>query len=287
MPELRGPDGALTFFHDRRIQWWRNPRSGDGPGTGPTRNLASSQVCCVNFLLPLAVRPGVLEGLLKAIDPDVLEVVPVEYDGLASRVELEWVGWKGPLEGGRITRGANQTSADALIVARTTAGHRAYVLEWKYCEQYQRPEDKGEGPSGETRRQRYLERYSAVDSPFNGLAPLDEFLFEPFYQIMRLLLLARKLRQEGVTRTLQVDDVRVLVICPEANLEYRRVVKSTPLAKRFLALEALEEVIHATLKAPRDFAMVGQEGLVEALRRDPCAGDLDDWLEYHRVRYGW
>ncbi len=54
-PSIRGPDGARKFFADRSIKWWRSAQTGDTPKThGPTRNLASSQVACVNFLLPLA-----------------------------------------------------------------------------------------------------------------------------------------------------------------------------------------------------------------------------------------
>src|SRR5438309_2298199 len=55
IPSLRGESGALSFFRERGIKWWRNSRSGDtNDSDGPTRNLASSQVACVNFLLPLA-----------------------------------------------------------------------------------------------------------------------------------------------------------------------------------------------------------------------------------------
>ena len=42
------------------------------------------------------------------------------------------------LEGGT-TRGAQNTSVDAFLIAETITGRRrAYLLEWKYVEQYQR-----------------------------------------------------------------------------------------------------------------------------------------------------
>jgi hypothetical protein len=54
-PKLRGPEGASRFFSERHIQWWHSGQSGDETGrNGVTRNMASSQVACVNFLLPLA-----------------------------------------------------------------------------------------------------------------------------------------------------------------------------------------------------------------------------------------
>src|SRR5687768_3498789 len=71
-PSLRGPDGARRFFRDRNIRWWSSARSGDTSGARdlPTRNLASSQVCCVNFLLPLAQSESSLCALIQTIDED-------------------------------------------------------------------------------------------------------------------------------------------------------------------------------------------------------------------------
>lgn len=181
-PGLRGADGALAFFAERGIQWWTSARSGDrvrdGSYVGPTRNLASSQVSCVNFLLPLASIPGALLALLQKLDADVVEVETiVDGAGRSSPVEFEWVGRHEPLEGGRITRGANQTSVDALLVARTAAGRRAYLLEWKYCERYPNPTDKGAGRSGGTRKARYRHLYAAPESSFNGELSFEELLF--------------------------------------------------------------------------------------------------------------
>ena len=62
-PALRGEDraSASKFFKERRIKWWNSSPSGDcSNGKRPTRNMASSQIACVNFLLPLADIPGTL-----------------------------------------------------------------------------------------------------------------------------------------------------------------------------------------------------------------------------------
>ena len=57
-PGIRGNGGAVDFFSQRRIRWWKSARTGDDTaGPGPTRNMTSSQVACVNFLLPLAGIP--------------------------------------------------------------------------------------------------------------------------------------------------------------------------------------------------------------------------------------
>ena len=289
VPDLRGPDGALSFFRARRIKWWRNARSGDGRGGGPTRNLASSQVACVNFLLPLARRPAALLTLMQRIDPEVIDLISLPDPGGAepSPVEFEWVGWDAPIEGGRLSRGAMQTSADAVVVGRTAGGLRAFVFEWKYCEEYLRPEDKGEGSSGDTRRRRYTARYAAVDSAFRGDVPLDEYLFEPFYQLLRLRLLADEIRRSGFAPGMPVRDARVVVVCPAANEDYRLAVASTPLARRFPALPTVERIMQATLHDPRDLVIVDSEMLVQALRASPVAPDIGGWLDYHALRYGW
>lgn len=75
---FRDENGAVRFFRDRSIKWWRNASSGDAQGeTGPTRNMASSQIACVNLLLPLVDIRDALTAFLRTIDGDVSEVVTV------------------------------------------------------------------------------------------------------------------------------------------------------------------------------------------------------------------
>jgi hypothetical protein len=291
-PSLRGAGGAIDFFRDRRIKWWTSARSGDRPMgpeyEGPTRNLASSQVACVNFLLPLAAVPDGLTTFLRAIDEDVLGVVTItDREGKTSPVEFEWVGWSEPLEGGAITRGANQTSVDALVIGRIAAGNRAYLFEWKYCEEYRHPEDKGLGSKGETRRRRYQDLFKRSDSSFNNAAPFGEFLFEPFYQIMRLHLLADRMLREGVGPDLPICDARVVVVCPDANQQYRETVRTTPLSRRFPTLTTVEDAVRATLKVPRSFSVVAPEIVLRTMRASQVSPSLAAWTEYHRQRYGW
>lgn len=291
-PEAGFPELAQRFFHEREIRWWKSSHCGDRRdahcSTLPTRNLASSQVCCVNFLLPLASIPDALLVVLRCVDSDVQSIVTVtDGRGRTSTVEFEWVGWQASLEGGVLVRGALQTSVDALVVARTSTGRRAYLLEWKYSEAYRSPSDKGTETGGRTRSERYKERFENVRSSFNGTAPFDSFMFEPFYQIMRLHLLADSIVQNGVTPELQVDEASVVVVCPEANMAYRELVSRTPLARRFPGMATIQEVMRAVLKRPERFAMLSQEQIVAQLRSARLAPELEPWLEYHRHRYGW
>jgi hypothetical protein len=291
-PSLKSDGSALAFFAERKIPWWKSSRSGDrlakAAYAGPSRNLASSQVSCVNFFLPLASIPGALLALLQEIDTDVVAVETiVDVQGHSAPVEFEWVGWREPLEGGPITRGANQTSIDALLVARTTTGRRAYLIEWKYCEEYLHPENKGDGPSGDTRKARYRHLYAAPTSSFNAELPFEELLYDPFYQLMRIFLVGDRMLVEGVTETLRVDDLRVLVVCPNANEDYRRVVSTTPLGRRWPNGSTVQEAMRAGLKQPHRLEVVAQEDLVARLRGGPLSGELKAWLDYHALRYGW
>ena len=292
-PGIRGEDGAIDFFSQRDIKWWTSPASGDKTKADkPTRNMASSQVACVNFLLPLARIPGVLLSALRSLDDDVVDVVDISHNGHTSPVEFEWIGLGHSLEGSRI-RGSQNTSIDAFLVAETRQGkRRAYLLEWKYVERYLRgkPEFKGEGTKGDTRRLRYAERYRASFSSFNpATAPdLDDFLYEPFYQIMRQRLLADRMVRE---RELGIDEAKVVVVVPEQNWAYRavsdgRTTTSPLLAQRFPGLETVEAVMRAALKNPdAQFAMVAPRSLLDTVSQS-LSGETAEWAAYWRDRYG-
>ena len=290
-PGIRGE--AVDFFGQRDIKWWKNSRSGDDMASdGPTRNMASSQVACLNFLMPLAGIPGALSSVVHTIDDDALDVVDISHEGHTSSVEFEWIGLGHSLEGGRI-RGSQNTSIDAFLVAETKAGkRRAYLLEWKYVERYlrNRPVSKGDGSQGITRRLRYAERYSSSFSSFNpATAPdMDDFLYEPFYQLMRQRLLADRMVQE---HELGVDEATVVVVVPEQNWAYRTVsdgrAKTSPsLARRFSELETVEAVMRASLKRPgTQFNMVAPSSLLNALS-ESLPSETAEWAGYWRDRYG-
>ena len=254
--------------------------------TGPTRNMASSQIACVNFLLPLVEIEGALTAFLRAIDEDVREVVTIEHEGNRSPVEFEWIGASGPLEGDAApTRGANTTSVDAFMVAETARGRKAYLVEWKHVEEYPaRNNYLGAGSSGETRLRRYAARYSAESSSFNGVAPIDELLYEPFYQLMRQRLLADRMAME---RELDISEARVIAVVPEHNTAYRNRLTSPSLAQRFPELESVSDVFRATLKRPYEaYAIVCPSLLVDAIEGE-CGAAAADWTRYQRGRYGW
>ncbi len=287
IPTLRGAGGAVDFFRARKIKWWRSPRTGDVVGkgaNGPTRNLTSSQVCCVNVLLPLASIPGALETLLRAIDPEVMAVVPLRYHGLTSSVEFEWAGLGGPLEAGRpLTRGENVTSADVLIVAEVRNHRCAYLFEWKLGERYKPGKWLGDGDKGEERRRRYTPLSEARDSSLNGTVPLDDLLYEPHYQLLRLRLLGDQMVRRG---EFGVSEAKVVVVCPVENVAYRDSVTS-PGLRKLPELTTVEGVMRALLRDQGGFVMTSPANLVPALRQAPNDIRISQWLDYQNERYGW
>lgn len=291
---------ALALFRSRRVPWWRSGRSGDralpeGQDL-PTRNLASSQVACVNMLLPLAVagegkapEEDPLLTLLRLLDPAAEAVLPVpDPDGMEpSRVEFEWVGWDRPIEGGPKNRGALQTSADALLYGLRAGRPWAWIFEWKYVEEYLRPSDMGAGRSGQTRRRAYTPLYTRPDSAFRPDVPLDDFFWDPCYQLMRLRLLADRTTREGVAPHAPVAGATVVVVCPLANDDYRRPVTTTPLARRFPDEPSVEGLMRRTLRDPEGLCFGASEALVEGMRRSGLGGVVPAWVAWHAGRYGW
>ena len=252
--------------------------------------MASSQVACVNFLLPLAGIPGALLAAIRSIDEDVSGIVEIHHEGNTSPVEFEWIGLGGSLESAG-TRGSQATSIDAFLVAETKTGRRAYLLEWKYVEQYlvTRPDFKGKGRSGDTRRLRYGDRYRADFSSFNTdvVPELDEFLYEPFYQIMRQRLLADRMVQQ---REFDVDEAKVVLVVPEKNRDYRNVadgrkMTSPLLAIRFPQLGTVEAVMRSVLKNPdAQFDMISASTLADAVDGE-FLNEAAQWSQYWRERY--
>lgn len=285
-PPLRGNAGASQFLRDRRIKWWKSARSGDRPGgAGPTRNLASSQLACVNFMLPLAGSRTAIAAALSAIDEDIVGIVGINDPevGTKSLVEIEWIGLDHALEGpGQKTRGANTTSIDAFVVAETTSGLRAYLIEWKYVEEY-RGRYLGDGAAGATRLERYSAAYAA--SSFRpGRTPVTAWFYEPFYQIMRQRLLAdRMVRNEE----LGVREAKVVIVVPDANRAYRERITSPVLAAEFTNARTVEDVLRAALAQPEGaFACVSPNTMADAVRRY-CGNEIAEWSEYLQDRYGW
>lgn len=284
-PPLREEQGAVRFFQDRRIVWWHCKELGDSTDSLPTRNLKSSQVSCVNFLLPLATMAGALESLIRFIDADVESIVAIPDGRRTSTVEFEWIGSGCSLEPcTEPVRGSKVTSADALIVGATARCLRAYLFEWKLGECCLRDQDKAAGQRGDARKRIYRDLYCKPDSSFKQEFLLEAWLYDPYYQLMRLCLL----RDEMIRRNIyEVQEAKVVLVCPGENKDYLTSMTSPIMRKRLPNAKAITDVMQATLRQPETFVVLSQADLIAHVRDTVADPALGDWSNYHRERYGW
>jgi hypothetical protein len=251
--------------------------------------MTSSQVACVNLFLPLREERALLAAMLRSLDPEIVDVAPVPYTAPNGRqesslVELEWTGRKGTLEG-HGSRGSRATSADACVIGVTSSGaRRLFLFETKYTESYTTGAGwKGGGSEGENRRRCYSTKYASPDSCLSGAAPLDEVLYEPFYQIVRLGLLADAARADTA---MGLSETRVIVVCPDGNTAYRERITSPGLQRRFPDVATVEGVAKRLWRDPTGVGIVDPGKLVEAVSEIQGA-PMQHWSHYLQGRYAW
>ncbi|WP_036262406.1 hypothetical protein [Mesorhizobium sp. WSM2561] len=270
-PQIR--DVTARYFSDNAVAWHQHAAHG-----------LSSQACCLNFLMPLAMRPEMLARLVQqAVGGDLPEMLEVEKgpDGESWFVGFEWIGRRDYLNEwprtGSPKRGANVTSADAMLRFRQAGRIETLLVEWKYTESYGAPPE----PKREAER---LRRYQSIAfAPFGpvrsdaGLKFTDLF-WEPFYQLFRQQMLASRMQAEQEDGA---ERVRVLHIAPAAN---RRLTRVTSPAMRPLGDNAFK-VYRSLLVEPDDFISRSTEALFLPLILETPADDA--WANYLRGRYSF
>jgi len=266
-PSVR--DDVVNYFKMHGITWHQH-----------ANHALSSQVCCLNFLAPLAHDPDTLSGLVGAAlampAPEML-IVESGPSGSPWFVGFEWIGGDYLNEAGKSgsrTRGANATSADAVVKFRHEGRQETLLIEWKYTEKYGAPID----PAGNlTRVARYEKLAFEPEGPVNAhlCLALTDFFYEPFYQLIREQMLAcqmQKAREDGSER------VRLLHISPAANIALKAV--TAPALRRFGddALAAFSRM----LVRPEDFVACSTETLFRPLLAGSHGGV---WADYLLDRY--
>jgi hypothetical protein len=228
-PSIR--EQASAYFAGNQITWHIHASHG-----------LSSQVCCLNFLMPLATRPDALSrviGCALGIDPPQMLEVERGPGGESWFVGFEWIGERDYLNergaSSSRTRGANATSSDAIVRFRDAGRIETLLIEWKYTEIYGAPipnkvREGAARTANEVRADRYRDLIFAPKGPIRddlGLK-LEDYFWEPFYQLLRQQMLAfqmEKARESGAER------VRVLHISPAGNRRLHAVTSKA--LKRF------------------------------------------------------
>jgi hypothetical protein len=264
---------APDYFSSRSITWHTH-----------SNHALSSQVCCLNFLMPLAHRPDVLGRLVGAalgIEPPQMLAVEKDTDGRPWYIAFEWNAARRDYlnEAGKrpsLTRGSNSTSADAYVEFIADGRREALVIEWKYTESYGAPLSKD--PKS-TRKNRYGSIFTSPDGPVraNQGLTLEDFFYEPFYQLLRQQMLAFQLQRDPAFPAIRV---RVLHISPKANLALHAV--TSPRLKGRASDDAFE-VFKSLLVRPEDFVNCYTEELFGPLLAE--IGPGDPWRDYLVGRY--
>ena len=290
---------AIRYFLSRDIPW----HDGVCDARIPSNHLCCSQSCCINFLFHTSTRPELIKNVFGHFYPDLKEPlsIPMDLDGPAiddrpHYVAFEWFGShdflrEGERKGYARTRGANYTSADFAFRFRRTDGKIHLVLgEWKYTEFYN-SEDLGAIPARKDNYRRAFERPDGVFSKgikAYGSRLYDAMFYEPFYQLMRLQLLAQEMAHgadTGVGREMDADVVTVLHVCPTANQEFRNRVTSPALKSMFPNKNVFE--IWDELVPKGSFMSIATENLLDQIPRGASGRDSDAWVDYLKLRYGW
>jgi hypothetical protein len=274
-PEIRKT--ATDYFSKHHIKWH------DGQNGKPSNHLCDSQVCCVNFLFPFADKPVFLANVMRSVFPNIEKMLPVES---GKYVSFEWIGANNYLgerisKNGARTRGANFTSADAIVrFKRKDKKIQAVLIEWKYTESYGGNFIKI-ASSGTDRSEIYKPLFEIPDCPINKqlLPGFDALFYEPFYQFMRQQLLAHEMEK---AHELETDVVSVLHIAPAHNVDFRKITSPD---LQHLG-ESATGVWKKLVKEEGRFFSVSTENLFGNLFESQTP-EIDSWKEYISSRYRW
>jgi hypothetical protein len=277
-------DEAIAYFASRHIRW----HDGHGSKMLPSSHLCCSQSCCVNFLFPMQSNDRLLAAVFKAIYPEMRMPLPmaagdINAEGGLPYLSFEWIGLTDYLgetrrKPGRRTRGANYTSADFAFRFQRTDGQIQIVLgEWKYTEYYGH-EDKG---TNQTRLDNYAEAFRRLPGVFicKDQELYRGLFFEPFYQLMRLQLLAQEME---ANHEMGADIVTVLHVHPAANKEFTERVTSEYLSVRYPGQDVMG--IWKQLVDQIKFRTISVENLLQLIGKARLLADLA-WVDYLQTRY--
>jgi len=293
---------AIDYFLLRKIPWhdglsYTVPESGVKTKSGrPSNHVCCSQSQCVNVFFPFYRDPDALCNLLNYFGFDVSECLPIlnDHGEHEAYVGFEWIGVHNYLmeySGGRParcherSRGANFTSAD-FIFRFKTKNEKIHVIlgEWKYTEDYKGTRSKAFGPSGRTRLGIYrpLIKRSGLRLPKN--IKLEDLFYEPFYQMMRLQLLAASMAEPvpGENKgEMGADIVSLLHVSPSANSGLRETI-TTP------ALKTLGTDIYEIWEqiAPKGrFCHIDSEKLIGTATSEATPAGFENWADWLKRRY--
>jgi len=173
------------------------------------RNVRSSAAACLNVFGFLNQHPSDIIPFFSKIGLDIQSIISfpsnADFNGEVyddkGPIVFEWIGpKKSPINEKGGSRGQNRTSIDAFFIAKINGKMTQIFIEWKFTEQYNSESytHKFGGKKGIERLRRYsgvLAKLRNNSFPFNFKGEdkigLTDFSYEPFYQLLRMALLAK------------------------------------------------------------------------------------------------
>lgn len=273
-------DNVVSYFKKNGISWWN--------GDGPTNHLCSSQIACLNHLFLLRHDKEAILAIAQAVDPefdDVIEVSGDVYD--PAYISFEVVSSRDYLnesKTGKLTRGSQCTSIDAVIIAVKDGKRILLPIEWKFVEEYAR-EDKSLGSHGEERRRRYFdsglvvksEQLKSVERPHGSI-----YFQEPYYQLMRQTLWAEQCIKNHDKVVNGAEDFIHVHVIPKENDSLRDI----HFDEKWDNGQGMVSNWKAMLKHPEKYVCIDPKDLFKNIfENENLREKCKDLLEYLVARY--
>jgi len=156
--------------------------------------------------------------------------------------------------------------------------------EWKYTEDYKNTKSKALGSSGNTRLGIYKPLIKESGLRLSRNIKFVDLFFEPFYQMMRLQLLAAAMEKPVPgedTGEMDADIVSVLHASPAANEGLRNTVTSP-------ALQDLGNSIYEVwdqISPEKRFRHADSDKLIDVATSKAIPSGFDKWADWMRKRY--
>ena len=230
---------AIDYYKNNDIKWWCLNKDACG-------HILSSQVACLNHLFPLRKDPEILKTIINtATGREFEEILPIPKkrdNGEEHYIAFEVVSSKDHLyeiqKGKELTRGANCTSIDALIIAKDQKKDVWIIpIEWKYTEPFSKKDMSNEDRKGEPkgsngRGEKRMNRYDSLirESTQLNHKKLESYQGSPyyqesFYQLMRQTLWAKQVIKKDSDEWHNAKKFLHINIIPDGNSSKEEISK--------------------------------------------------------------
>jgi len=251
-------EDALDYCKSNHIPWWDS-------GNEPTGHLLSSQIACINHLYFIRQRQDLATLILRNIDISIQQAISID----TGFVEFEKVGKERLGKEKQLTRGANCTSIDAMMLGENTNGKRMlFLIEWKYTESYP-PDSKLKGESGQRRLEAYDSLLKDPECPIIH-KNIKDLYYEPFYQLMRQTLLGSEMVKR---KEYGAEDFIHLHIIPQENKNLKERITSPGLSG-----PDIEQAWKNTLRNPGKYVVLDPKEFLKPVFVCPDTKSISTYL---------